>query len=214
MKGVSGETLPAGRALSSGEIAGLIDACADDLSPAGARDAAVIAVLYACGLRRSEVHGLDLADVDLTAGSLTVRRGKGRKDRSVPIASGGISALRDWITVRGSLPGPLFGPIDKGGKVSAERMSSQAIYNLLQKRAAQAAVTNLSPHDFRRSMISHLLDAGADLVVVSRLAGHASVTTTSRYDRRGEEAKCKAVELLHVPYHPRPRLERRPSLRE
>ena len=203
MKGVRGETLPAGRALSSGEIAGLLDACADDPSAAGARDAAVIAVLYACGLRRSEVRGLDLADVDLDAGSLTVRHGKGRKDRTVPIAGGCVNALRDWVAMRGSLPGPLLSPIDKTGRVSLEHMSSQAIYNLLQKRAAQAGVTNLSPHDFRRSMISHLLDAGADLVVVSRIAGHASVATTSRYDRRGEEAKRKAVELLHVPYHAR-----------
>jgi len=76
------------------------------------------------------------------------------------------------------------------------------VMTALLRRAADAGVPHLSPHDLRRSYITGLLRAGADLSTVQRLAGHASVTTTTRYDRRGDDEKAKAVQLLHVPYVP------------
>ena len=199
VKPVSGERLPSGRALTAGEIGALMGACADDEGPGGARDAALIGLLYSGGLRRAEVVGLDVADLNPETGELLVR-GKGRRERVLWVTGGAADALVDWLAWRGPEPGALLCPVDKGGTVSVRRMTAQAVYNMLRKRARQAKVKEFSPHDLRRSFVSDLLDAGADVVTVQKLAGHASVTTTARYDRRGEEAKRKAVALLHVPY--------------
>ncbi len=202
VESITGSTLPAGRALTTGEITALLDACAADPSPAGARDAAIIALLRAGGLRRAEVCALDLADYSPADGLLVIH-GKRNKERTAYVTNGAKDALDDWLTVRGNEPGALFCPINKGGVIIMRRMYPEAIFNLLQKRAEQAGVKDLSPHDLRRTFVSDLLDAGADIATVQKLAGHASVNTTARYDRRGEQAKRKAVELLHVPYRKR-----------
>jgi integrase len=105
-----------------------------------------------------------------------------------------------WLDQRGPGDGPLFARIRAGGRLTAERLTAQAVLDILRRRCAQAGVPPCSPHDLRRSMISDLLDAGADISTVQRLAGHAQVTTTQRYDRRGEAAKRRAAGLLQVPY--------------
>ncbi len=199
---VRGETLPAGRELDAGELRALFGLCAEDKGPAGPRDAALLAILYAGGLRRSEAAALDLSDFDSNTGALTVRNGKGRKARQVYATNGGRDAIESWLAARGDEPGALLCPVNKGGRVTIRRMTSQAVYYALRRRAKKAGVASCTPHDLRRSFISHLLDAGADIATVQRMAGHAQVTTTARYDRRGEEAKRKAAELLHVPYSP------------
>jgi site-specific recombinase XerD len=202
-KSIKGETIPAGRAIPPGELAALMDACSADQSAAGVRDGAIIALLYSCGLRRAELADLDLADFDQAANSLRVE-GKGRKERLVYPAAGAAAALGDWLVIRGDGFGPLFTQIRKGGHVKANRLTTQAVYHILKERAAQAGIGDISPHDMRRTFVSDLLDAGADIATVQKMAGHANVTTTSRYDRRGEEAKRQAAGLLHVPYRRRP----------
>lgn len=199
---VKGETLPAGRSLKSGELAALMDVCANDATAAGARDAALLALLYSCGLRRAELVGLDLADYDQDAGTLRVL-GKGRKERLCHTVNGSAAALADWRQVRGDAPGALFYRVRRGGHVKPSRLSTQAVMAIVAKRAAQAGVKDVSPHDFRRTCAGDLLDAGADIATVQRILGHADVSTTARYDRRPEDAKRKATGLLHVPYRGR-----------
>ncbi|GMQ78335.1 MAG: hypothetical protein BMS9Abin02_0838 [Anaerolineae bacterium] len=82
------------------------------------------------------------------------------------------------------------------------RLTDQAVYNMLRKRAMLAGVSRLSPHDFRRTFAGDLLDRGADIVTVQKMAGHADPATTSHYDLRGERAQHKATSLLQVPYSP------------
>lgn len=200
VKGVKNDTLPAGRELTSGEITALMADCASDATNAGARDAAIIALMYSCGLRREEVVTLDLTDFDAESGRLVVK-GKGNKERTAYITGGAARALADWLAVRGDDPGALFVAVNKSGRiVNYKNMTPKTIYKMLAKRAGEAGVKSFSPHDMRRTFVSDLLDAGADITTVSKMAGHSSVTTTARYDRRPEEAKRKAASLLHVPY--------------
>lgn len=198
VENVKGETVPGGRVVATGELVGLLDTC--DQTRLGIRDAAISSLLYAGGLRRAELVELDLADYIKEESRLRVR-GKGNKQRLVPVVGGAEAALSDWLAIRGSRPGPLFWGI--GNRNQGGRLTTQAIYAMLQKRAKEAGIDSLSPHDFRRTFVGDLLDRGADTATVQKLAGHASVETTARYDRRGEEAKQKAAELLHVPYQKR-----------
>lgn len=205
VKGVTGSTLPAGRGLGPGEIGALMRTCANDHTPAGARDAAIIAMGYGAGLRRAELAGLDLADLSDDGEIITAAiRGKGNKERLVYLDNGSANAMRDWLAVRGVEAGPLFYAGRKGGRLNVgQRLSGQAIRDILVKRAGEAGLSNTTPHDLRRSFVSDLLEAGVDISTVANMAGHANVETTRRYDRRGEQAKRKAARALHVPYQKR-----------
>jgi site-specific recombinase XerD len=186
----------AGRALTLGELMALVASC-NDGTKAGARDAAMLAVVYSCGLRRAEIVGLDLADY--ADGVLTVR-GKRNKTRTVPIQNGAAVALGDWLAIRGDEPGALFWRIRQNDNMTGERMTTQAVYCIFAARAEAANVKAFSPHDLRRTFAGDLLDAGADISTVQRMMGHANVATTAGYDRRGERAKKQAASKLHFPY--------------
>ena len=197
---IKATTLLRGRALTSSEITALQSACSRDPSAAGIRDAAIIGVLYGTGLRRSEIVKLDCPHYKQDRHELTVYSGKGRKDRLVYVPDGAREAIKDWLRLRGSLAGPLFCHVNKAGRISRRRLSGQGIWHILQKRGGQAGVEAFAPHDLRRSCITDLLAAGADIFVVQQLAGHADPKTTMRYDRRGEVAKRTAARKLDVPY--------------
>ena len=142
---VRGSTLPAGRALQPGEIRALFVACAADDSPGGARDAALLAVLYGGGLRRAEAVALEAVDYDGETGALTVRSGKGHKARIAYATNGGKAALEAWLAVRGTGVGALFCPVHKGGRVEVRRMTEQAVWTIIEKRGGEAGVAHFSP---------------------------------------------------------------------
>jgi integrase len=153
----------------------LFQSCAaDPRAASGARDAALIAVLAGAALRRAEASALDLADVDLSEGSLVVR-GKGGRERRTFLAQGGEEAVGAWIDVRGTEPGPLFVGVAKGGAIDPAmgRVGPDAILAILRRRARRAGVADFSAHDLRRTFIGEALEAGADLAAVQQL-GRAS----------------------------------------
>jgi len=196
----AGSRLPAGRDIDAGERLALMQTTARDRTPAGVRDAAILAMLIATGMRRAELCALRTSDVDLQSGKLRVI-GKGDKERTVYLRNGALRYLRDWLAIRGDGPGPIFCRVNKGGRIfTAQPLSTTAMHKIITKRAAEAGLRDITPHDFRRTYAGELLDAGQDIATVAALLGHASVETTARYDRRGERAKEAAAACISVPY--------------
>ncbi len=215
VKSVDGTTLPAGREIQSGELVALMRVCSKDATLAGRRDAALIALLYVGGLRRAEIAAVTLANWRPAMQALDVT-GKRNKQRTVYVAdTGAFVALTDWLQAygRADADAPLFPRLHKGGGYSRLPLTAQGVYHILMGRASEAKLEHLSPHDFRRTFVGDLLERGADIVTVQKLAGHANVNTTARYDRRPEETKRKAAALLTVPYQPPARPRRAPTTR-
>jgi site-specific recombinase XerD len=206
VRAVRGNRPPRGRHLDTGEVRVLFQQCAAGGGPAGVRDAALLGVLYGAGLRRAEVVALSIPDYTSTDGALLVR-GKGNKTRIVYLRGGAAQAVAAWLALRGSTADrdgtvPIFTRIYKGGVVTPYRLTPQAVLDVLRRRAVRAGLRPFSPHDIRRTFIGDLLDARVDLATVQQMAGHSQVTTTARYDRRGERAKRAAADVLDIPYVP------------
>jgi site-specific recombinase XerD len=115
----------------------LFHVCMQDGKASGARDAALLAILYGIGLRRSEAVALDVSDYDVESGALTVRSGKGNKARIGYASRGAKAALEKWLFLRGDVPGPLLLPVLKSGRAVCRRMTDQAVLSVLLKRAKQ-----------------------------------------------------------------------------
>ncbi len=208
VKGDAGSREPAGRFIPHGDLVELLQACASDSSAAGARDAAMITIAVCTGARRAEIASIQLESIQTPKeeeGRFHIRIiGKRNKERTLYVLGNASLALSDWLKILGATgvkTGPLFCAIRKGGTVlPGTPVSTTALDKILQKRSAEAGLTDLNWHDLRRTIASNLLDAGADISTVAGILGHSSVNTTARYDRRGERARIKASELISVPY--------------
>ena len=198
VKAARGVCVPKGRSISQEELRRLFDAC-DVMTPVGARDAALLALLYVGGLRRHEAASLDLASFDPAYDALLVV-GKGNKERVVYLANGARRALMHWLSCRGSIHGPLFVPVRKGGATQLRRLTDQSVFDIVAKLAHRAGIPKIMPHDFRRTMIGDLLENQIDLVTVARAVGHQNTNTSASYCRRGELTRRRAFETLHVPF--------------
>jgi integrase/recombinase XerD len=184
--------------MGEGEVAALMNA-PDPSTPGGLRDQALLEVLYATGLRVSELVGLTLKQLDLRRG--VVRPfGKGSKERVVPMVPLAVEKLQLYLTegrpqlLKGR-ESPYVFVNRRGG-----RLSRQGFWKLLKQYALKAGIKTLSPHTLRHSFASHLLSRGANLRVLQMLLGHADLATTQIYTHL-DAVRLKQV---HKKSHPRP----------
>jgi site-specific recombinase XerD len=202
IRDISGQRELRGRHIDDDEFKALLAACQRDAHSAGLRDAALFVVGWATGLRRSEITSIRVGDIKSNDNSTSIHvRGKGNKTRQVYLAPASWRWVRRWINHRTWDAGSLFCRIRKGGKLVLDRrLSEEGLAIILRKRASEAALSEpITWHDFRRTFAGNLLDQGVDLVTVQKLLGHSSPTTTSNYDRRGEETKRRAVGKISIP---------------
>lgn len=174
--------------LSASEIERLI-AQPDSQTMEGARDRAILEVLYASGLRVSEVCSLEITAVD----DVFVRvMGKGRKERVVPLGRKALCAIDAYLAYREDEYPALF--ITKSGK-PIDRIF---VWKMIKGYAKQAGITkNISPHTLRHSFATHLLDNGADLRVIQEMLGHASISSTDRYTHVSRSHLQNAFQAAH-----------------
>ncbi|MGV3570950.1 MAG: tyrosine recombinase XerC [Ramlibacter sp.] len=194
---------PLPKALSVDDAVQLAEYSRDEADPwLEARDAAMVELLYGCGLRVGELVGLDAQAsgtargwIDLQAGEAHVL-GKGSKRRTVPVGSKALEALRHWLAVRALHPHAgavaLF-----PGRLGA-RLSSQGVWQRLKQRGRQAGLAMpVHPHMLRHSFASHLLQSSGDLRAVQELLGHANIGTTQVYTRLDFQHLAKVYDAAH-----------------
>lgn len=202
VKAITGTRLAQGRNLKRTLIRDLMAACAADPRPQGLRDAAIIAILYGSGMRKSESVNLDLAQIDFVQRSLHVT-GKGNKELIKYAPAWAFAKLDAWLTFRrlhlapGQADDPfLFNRIRRGSHITRERISKHAIYYIARQRGAQVGV-KIMPHDFRRSFITRVIEEH-DLSIAQKLAHHANIQTTANYDVRDENERRRAIDRFEL----------------
>ncbi|MGH9671801.1 MAG: tyrosine-type recombinase/integrase [Bryobacteraceae bacterium] len=161
--------------------------------PTLVRDVAILEILYGCGLRVSELVGLDLADLDLGAGWLRVR-GKGRKERQVPVAAKAAAALAQYLAARETVRGQRAVFLNTRGGRLGDR-SVRAIVKLYGLHLAGDA--SLHPHGLRHAYATHMLRAGADLRSIQELLGHSRLSTTQKYTQVSLEDLMAVYDRAH-----------------
>lgn len=184
IEGVRGAGQSAGRALSDQEI----EKFQIGLNKASKRDAALITLLFACGLRRVEVERLNVEDYDRETGLLRAK-GKGNKVRIIPVAGEFQRFLNLYWNERGQ----------DGIAFSSERgrITRRGVSFIVEKFCHDNGIAKFTPHDLRRSFATVLLKRGVPINVVQRLMGHANINTTAIYDKSGQEAEIEAVKMLN-----------------
>jgi integrase/recombinase XerC len=190
------KTLPV--VLQPGDVSLLVE-MPDTEKPLGLRDRAWLELLYASGLRISELVGIDLDDLDLR-GRLVKVRGKGAKERIVPFGARAEEAIRDWLQERQALVRPDYDEHPLVVNYRGERITARSIRRIFDRYVRDASLkAGVSPHTLRHSFATHLLNAGADLRAIQELLGHVSLSTTQKYTHL---ADWKLIEVYRKS-HPR-----------
>ena len=190
-----GKYLP--EVLSVEEVTRIIEGV-DTRSWNGVRDRAILEVLYGCGLRVSEVCTLKISNVYTSEGFLRII-GKGNKERLVPMGGAAVDAFLEWLAVRPEAAAPSYDDyafLNRFGKP----LSRVSVFNMVKAAASDAGVDKeISPHTFRHSFATHLIENGADLRVVQEMLGHESILTTEIYTHIDSATWQKSV----LQHHPR-----------
>jgi integrase/recombinase XerC len=166
----------------------------------GLRDRAVLELLYGSGLRVSELSGLALGDVDLSARTVRVV-GKGDKERIAPLGGKCVEALRAYLTVRATLVHPKHGTQDARAfflSVQGKRLQRRSVFDVVQMHGVLGAGRgDLHPHALRHTCATHMLDGGADLRAIQDMLGHAKLSTTQRYTHLSVEQLLRTYDAAH-----------------
>ncbi|EPH6035233.1 tyrosine-type recombinase/integrase [Serratia marcescens] len=196
VKRVSGDIQRKGRALDRQEIRALIQAVKQHPQHVRRyRDVAIVLTLCGTGLRAGELVKLERRDYD--NGVLTVRQGKGRKYREIHVADAVDKAIRAWLKVGADeAHSALFSRIQRNGKVASQPLTTTGLTGILADLQQTSGIARFTPHDMRRTFITRLLEQGVDINTVRQLAGHSDISTTTRYDCRGESMKVSASKRI------------------
>jgi len=172
------------------EAADLVDARAVG-GVSRVRDVAILELLYATGVRVSELAGLDIHALDRTERTVRVL-GKGRKERIVPYGTKAAQALETWLGRRGEHAGAVF-TNGRGG-----RLGVRSVHTIVRRSASAAGIVRrVSPHTLRHTFATHLLDRGADLRMIQELLGHSRLSTTQRYTHVASEQLARVYDQAH-----------------
>ena len=185
--------LPKGRALGIDEIKTLMQVCTCGNTKIGIRDAAILAVLFGCGPRKAELVSIEVKDIDLVGANIKIV-GKGNKERFLEMPSRTAELVAEWLNIRGHGDGKLFVKISRWGTLGDAGLTRIAINQIVEKRITQSGLASATPHDFRRSFITYLLDVDEGIDRISDMVGHSSINTTMRYvrGRAGRNKKAAA----------------------
>jgi integrase/recombinase XerD len=157
------------------------------------RDRAILQCLWSCGVRRAELVGLDLNDVDLDGRQIRVVKGKGNKDRYVPMTPEAAQAMRDYLAVRPRASVPAFF-VGRGDR----RLSAPAVYKIVRTYMTLAGITEYaSPHTWRHTVATLMRERGADLLFLKEFLGHESIATTEIYTKLARERLRTEFDKFH-----------------
>jgi len=182
VKSVKSTGIRVGNWLSQRQAQALLSA-PDIAKVGGLRDRAILAVLLGCGLRRSEVAALTFTHLQQRDGRWCIVDlvGKHGRVRTTPTPTWVKVAIDAWTSASDIADGHVFRPVNRGGRVTSDRLGEKVVWQMLKKYAAEVGVPDIAPHDLRRTCAKLCRAAGGELEQIQMLLGHASVQTTERY---------------------------------
>lgn len=201
--------------LQPSQVQALLDA-PDMSTRTGLRDRVLVTLLYNTGARVSELAALKVGDLSFATGGAVRLRGKGRKERSVPLWRESVRLIRGWLKKTTSTPDAPLLPNSRGGHMTRSGIEHRlrVVLELAAKKEPTLIKLHLSPHTIRHTTAMHLLQSGVDLSVIAMWLGHEDIETTHQYLDADLETKKRALDRLPSPTVRRPRRKRQPRLLE